>query len=397
MERSDSEGVKPGARLTERDRALLGLLATARYLTTEQIGRLVFPGRAESIPRKRLVALAGEGRRRVRFEEALVRRLAFRDFEGRLTTVWGLTAFGYAHAERVLRREFAVPKQDIGADFLEHTVTLNELYVELLARPVVAELARIEDRLGREASALLRRKALEGLYARPEHAHFRWHPTESVRLPWQQYDTKVGKTRERLIQPDAVLELPSERRRIFVECEMGTHSIVPSTDAKAGATLAKVERYADYVMSPGGFNDNYYLRTYPDRFSPEVLFLVVTAGRAQSVNAAIAEWGRGQGATRLMARAFTLEESLAGVGRFVWRNLPEVPPARPTPKAGTGLVAGELEAVRRFYAATVAAFKQLRATARDHGQPPLEYPTGTQEVLAMLKRADAGCIAERDK
>src|SRR5260370_31223239 len=73
-------GSARGPRLTTRDRQLLGVLATARYLSSEQIHRLFFPGRTEAAWRGRLFLLGGLGKQRKPL--AYVRRLRFRSFEG---------------------------------------------------------------------------------------------------------------------------------------------------------------------------------------------------------------------------------------------------------------------------------------------------------------------------
>src|SRR5688572_561348 len=102
MEQMKGDGVERGrpGRLTDRDKQLMGLLATARYLSTAQIGRLLFPGRSERNLRKRLSALAGEGKGA--FTQPSLRRLAFRTYEGATVSVWALTAIGYLQAEDVL-------------------------------------------------------------------------------------------------------------------------------------------------------------------------------------------------------------------------------------------------------------------------------------------------------
>jgi hypothetical protein len=46
--------------LTERDRELCGFLAVCRYLTREQIERLMFPGRSKARSSTRLRQLAGK-------------------------------------------------------------------------------------------------------------------------------------------------------------------------------------------------------------------------------------------------------------------------------------------------------------------------------------------------
>jgi len=40
---------------------------------------------------------------------------------------------------------------------------------------------------------------------------------------------REGRREQRVIQPDALLELPLQRRRYFLECEMGTQMISPET------------------------------------------------------------------------------------------------------------------------------------------------------------------------
>jgi len=51
-----------GYRLQDRDQQLLAMLAMCRYLSTEQIRRLSFPGRTETPADKRLRQLAGIGK-----------------------------------------------------------------------------------------------------------------------------------------------------------------------------------------------------------------------------------------------------------------------------------------------------------------------------------------------
>src|SRR2546428_10580449 len=76
--------------LTERDRELCGFLAVCRYLTREQVKRLVFPGRSKARSSTRLRQLAA----RVGGQAAVLRGgLGF----GRLggwATVWALTPAG---------------------------------------------------------------------------------------------------------------------------------------------------------------------------------------------------------------------------------------------------------------------------------------------------------------
>src|SRR5438874_3523147 len=85
--------------VTERDLDLFRLLVLARYFSTEQIGRLFFPGRAERTVRRRLAKLAGignaEGRR------PYLRQHPYYTADGDVATAWSLTPMAYERAQPV--------------------------------------------------------------------------------------------------------------------------------------------------------------------------------------------------------------------------------------------------------------------------------------------------------
>ena len=77
--------------LTERDRELCGFLAVCRYLTREQVERLMFPGRSKARSSTRLRQLAAS----VGGQAALLRGdLGFGSADG-WTRVWALTPEGF--------------------------------------------------------------------------------------------------------------------------------------------------------------------------------------------------------------------------------------------------------------------------------------------------------------
>ena len=77
--------------LTERDRELCGFLAVCRYLTREQVERLMFPGRSKARSSTRLRQLAAK----VGGQAAVLRGdLGFGSADG-WTTVWALTPEGF--------------------------------------------------------------------------------------------------------------------------------------------------------------------------------------------------------------------------------------------------------------------------------------------------------------
>jgi hypothetical protein len=351
--------------MTDKDRQIIGVLAIARYLSNQQLQQLFYSGRTSRTMCKRLRSLAGEGPRK--FNRPYLRRLSYRTLEGRYFDLWTLTAAGYATAQAILETPLKIPRADVGATFREHLVTLNDLLVGLLTpRP--------------------------GTYARARQTVFRWMTSDLVRLPWRQYLQKSGRQLERVVFPDAVLELPQSRRRLFLECEMGTHSIVAGTDQKAGSTLSKVENYSGFIR---GFADSvkgetFYAREYPDGWTPEVLFLIRTTARVILVNEAIAQWRADRLGTPLVVRALTFDQARDEL-------LSHLRGATSAPHAGgdigttaqLGLLTKELGALREFYNATVLASKAARAKARARREPIPEYPPRTEEVQALIERLQA--------
>jgi hypothetical protein len=151
-----------------------------------------------------------------------------------------------------------------------------------------------------------------------------------MRLPWTE-PTDGGELRERAIRPDAILTVPSARRRVFIECETGTPTLVPARKDRHQATVHKAARYETFLR---GLADvprrlTHYAAKYPDGWAAEVLFLVPTDGRRASTEAALATVASGT-ASRVSFRVFTLEKALA----YVHGLLPAPPHvASPAPAA----------------------------------------------------------------
>src|SRR5229473_5402711 len=267
---------------TDRDRQLIGLLGVVRYLSTEQLCRLFYDGRNMHNMRKRFLRLAGEGA--LGFRRAFIRRLFYRTYEGQRREMWTLTNAGYTLSATVLDTVIKIPKHDVGAAFREHAIVLNELFVALVRPP-------------------------GGGYARARQTQFRWIASDTVRLPWKQHLAHGSTTPDRLVLPDAVLEIPSAKRRLFLECEMGTHPIASAARPKPGSTIAKVQNYEGFLRSyvDASATQTFYARTYPDNYVPEVLFLVRTAHRATTVNEAIRQWHERLGTQTCPARALTID------------------------------------------------------------------------------------------
>src|SRR5215831_18639295 len=290
-------GTKSSARrptsvkLTDRDRDLLGLLLLARYLTASQVHRLAFRGKNLSLAYRRLLKLS-----RADGHPAFVGQRFFRTYDGNRIAVWAPTPYAISAALARSTPLPELPKHDVGSQFLEHLIQLNELLIALWSNG---------NRCPRAA-----------------HPCFRWIPSDRVRLIWGEWEMREGRKLQRVILPDAVLELPTQRRRYFLECEMGTQTIAPGKGNAPGATLSKADRYQTFLSETSGLGarQTHYDAQYRDGFAPEVLFLVLTQGRASSVNAALAAFrakleGRRAGAMRAVtfdAAAIELRK-LAGV------------------------------------------------------------------------------------
>jgi hypothetical protein len=351
------------ARLTDRDRQLIGLLAVARYLSTEQLSKLFYASRNVDNMRRRFLRLAGEGSRG--FRPAYIRRLFYRTYEGQSLDMWTLTSTGYAVAEIVLGAAVKIPRRDVSAAFREHTIVLNELFVALMM-------------------------PLGNGYARANQNEFRWISSDTVRLPWRQHLGPGSRTPDRLVLPDAVLEIPSASRRFFLECEMGTHPILSAPPSKPGSTIAKVQSYEGFLRSYVNANatQTFYTRLYPDNYAAEVLFLVRTPQRAKSVNDAIRQWRQRSGSQTCVARALTIDEARDEMLQVLPRC--SSPEGRRKPAGpGRGLSPEDIATARTFYNATVLAFKELRAKARARREPPPDYPAMVEEMQALVERLQA--------
>jgi len=363
VQRAQADAAITKARLTDRDRQLAGLLAVARYLSTEQLSKLLYAGRNIDNMRRRFLRLAGEGSRG--FRPAYLRRLFYRTYEGHHLDMWTLTNTGYAVAEIVLGTGIKIPRHDVGAAFREHTIVLNELFVALMM-PTGAG------------------------YARAKQDDFRWVASDTVRLPWRQNLGPGSRTPDRLVLPDAVLEIPSPRRRFFLECEMGTHPILSGKHPKPGSTIAKVQSYEGFLRSyvDASATQTFYARSYPDRYIPEVLFLVRTSHRAEAINEAIRQWRERLGTQTCPARALTIDAARDELLRMLGgRSNREQRHAAAEQRRGLSLE--EIATVRRFYNGTVLAFKEMRAKARAQREAPPSYPPMVEEMQALVERLSA--------
>src|SRR3989449_4578319 len=230
--------------LTERDGELCGFLAVCRYLTREQIERLMFPGRSKARSSTRLRQLASS----VGGQAAVLRGdLGYGSAEG-WTTVWALTAEGFEIGSQLLNLKLArTPKHDVGQSFLKHEVTLNEVSLGLVAQD------------GKTPAKVPR--------------GFRWVLGEYLDLPFNEFVAPGPTLESRRLQPDAMLEHPAGRRRYFIEYETGSATV---RDAKKStSTMAKLNRYGTFFRAPAGDvfageRETFYERAFKDSWPAEV-------------------------------------------------------------------------------------------------------------------------------
>jgi hypothetical protein len=374
------------SRITDRDRQLFGFLATARYLSTAQLARLVFPGRGNHVVDRRLRALSGEGPSAIGAPP--LRRLTFRPRAGGWITLWSLSPAGYAEAERDTSGAIKVPGADVGEAFMEHTVALNDLYVGLVTATFKTRAGATLQGLSSETRSAVRARRLRGLYPRWRALPFRWIGEESSRLPWREYDVKLARRRERAIQPDATLEFPGAKRRFFIEQEMGTHPILPQADGRPGATITKVERYETFFSkgsAPLG-RRTFYEEAFPDLWPAEVLFVVLSASRAKAVNDAVARWRKDKGHSRVLVTALTGEKALAQLASLVPGTPADDAPREALPPGAPLVSPNDVQVMREFYLSTVNACDLARTRATSEGRAPPEYPERTREMHALIKR-----------
>lgn len=339
------------------------MMAMARYLSSEQIQRLFFSGRTEAACRIRLFQLAGLGKQPQ--PTPYIRRLRFRSFEGKWFSAWSPTPLGYVVTRAVLGTEPKLPAGDISASFLEHCVRLNDLLVALIAT-------------GNTRLPSVR------------HLPFRWLASDSVRLPWRDYDRKAGIHRARIIQPDATLDLPAISKRYFLECEMGTQPLLSEDPGRAGATAHKLERYSRFMSTyvDAEAKTTAYAAVFPDRWPAQVVFLLNSPTRREHVRELFRQWDRNR-FDSISVQALTFDEAIGHFRTLLGTGaLPYEPQATDT----VALTHAEHSQLAHFFSSATRRLHRARDQVRQLKNPQLEvpgYPSNSDEVLRLLRRLSA--------
>ncbi len=233
--------------LMPRDYDVLGFLAIARRLRADQLIALSFPGRHITIVYRRLAMLAAAlpgGGGYVRQDFFFGARQ-----ERAKVAAWSLTNDGFNAVAPLLPYLRAYSTAPAVVASLQHDLWLNDLFVAM-------------------ATA-------RGAPVSPGDLPFRWLCDTDRPIAFRTLDDDA-EFKTNLLRPDAIVELPLAKRRIFIEAERGTHTISPSSTMNTGATTMKARRYGLFVAAPIGpeARTTAYRSAFPDGYRPELLFLV---------------------------------------------------------------------------------------------------------------------------
>jgi hypothetical protein len=131
----------------------------------------------------------------------------------------------------------------------------------------------------------------------------------------------------------------------------------------------------------------FYAQRYSDGFTPEVLFLVSNAARAESVNRALTEWSAQRPSRWKPPRALTLADAVREILTALGQWSSELGPA-PNINAASGgsLTARDIKLLTDFYNDAVGTLKSVRAVARGKNEMPPPYPAGSDDVRKLLEQ-----------
>jgi len=297
-----------GAVLTDRDRALLTYVGIARYASADHVHRLIAPGHSKKLVYRRLAKLCLPGGRIG--QGACLRRLQYRRAEGTGVPVWALTPYGRSLVAPLVPWLPPPAAHDVGHRFLEHTLLLNDVLLWLVLA--------------------LRRSEMAPLAELP----FRWLAEGDEALQFRALGRHLGESFQAVLKPDAILEIPGSRRRVFVEAETGTQSIVTSHPERTGAVIAKLQRYQEFfTVRSDDLDATWYRRAFRDDLAPRLLFLVHSPERRQRVEKAV-KAALPTHALSFKVLVFTFDEAagklLSYFEDFLARRRRAAPPPPPT-------------------------------------------------------------------
>ncbi|HET9596478.1 MAG TPA: replication-relaxation family protein [Anaeromyxobacteraceae bacterium] len=294
-----------------------------------------------------------------------MRRLEYRRREGTGVPVWALTAYGRSLVVPLVPWLRPPAAHDVGARFLEHTLLLNDVLAGLVTR--------------------LRPSPTAPLAALP----FRWLSEDDGVLEFERYDRTTATTCKSVLKPDAIVEIPGRRRRLFLEAETGTQSIATESPGRNGAVTSKLVRYAAYFQAFAGSEGDatWYKRVFPDHYQPRLVFLVHSDERRARVAAALKAWLGSSPPSRFQAFVLTFDQGARTLAPYITEGLLHAPPAR-----GARVVmidAAKAERLREGYQQLGEAFLAMRELVERHNATttgrPLPIPALRVDAVQALE------------
>ena len=190
-----------------------------------------------------------------------------------------------------------------------------------------------------------------------------------------------------------MLELPLEKKRLFLEYETGT--LVLRDASKKTSTITKLARYTQFFT---GLADpvprtTHCANAFADDWRPSLVFVTRTAARKLNILKLLAE--SKQPPSALTATAVTLEEALA---YFPERGAKISPPADPISAPSSNVApealrqpsefmcAEEIALLQGFFQESIQRIHECRNLARSGGVKPPGYPARSSDVKELLDR-----------
>ncbi|MGA8892230.1 MAG: replication-relaxation family protein [Anaeromyxobacteraceae bacterium] len=339
---------------------LLSFVGVARYVSADQVHRLFFEGSSKKQTYRRLSKLCEPGGKPG--EGPCLRRLEYRRREGTAVPVWALAPWGRVVATKAYPFLRPPASSDIGHQFLEHTLLLNDVLAGLVLR--------------------LRSSPESPLSGLP----FDWlsEDDETLQFEWSSLDRQPkGKS---LLKPDAIVEGKLFRRRLFLEAETGSQSIATSHPERGGAIVAKVRRYLRFATGlVPGTQRTYYDAAFDDSLPARLVFLVHSAERKDRVEKVVAEAFRIGERDPFKVMALTFDEAPDVLASYLVRGILRPPTAAERPRI-IAVDALEADRIGRCMDEVEAALRRLGTVAAAGGGPGQVTPGFPHVSLVTLRR-----------
>ncbi len=282
--------------------------------------------------------------------------------------VWALTPYGRSLVVPLVPWLRPPAAHDVGHRFPEHTLLLNDVLVGLVLAGRRSETAPLTE------------------------LPFRWFSEDDGVLKFRHLAQHLGTFATSVLKPDAIVEIPGHKRRLFIEAETGTQSIVTAHPERTGAIVAKLQRYSRFFTGRSSYGvTTWYRGAFPDDLVPRLVFLVHSDDRKQRVEKAVHEsLGRSEQDFEVVVLTFA-EASRKLAPYFPPRPAqpPAPKPVQALPKPPPAAAAGAPAAPQHQASAPVPSVAASAAAARATPPAPAAAPgpvSPPRFVLAVEER-----------